>query len=322
MTRDVRERRRLADEVRELLGDPDVDALLSCLPREHAHHRDERRVGRLGCPVVAHHHDAAAAGVVVQRVRADDTEPVDGLARRHLGRRIVTRPTALPDATARIDDEVVRDVGPAASLAMELVDRADVGGDVAAEGGRGVMDDQLLDRRVRDIRQALGLVGTPGRSGKDDRRRHVDRRTLELAVSRPERNQLVAASSPLPPPSCAPAMLIGLMSRPPRSTAAPAPAACSTRRRWNCPCDRGASSHSHTKKTSNVVVGVAPPLPRGVTLAVALRCTGGTADTAPTRQRSTGYPFAAKEGLVVRTDPQKQKEGLGLGYRHRQVVQQ
>ncbi len=96
VTRDVRERRRLADEVRELLGGPDVDALLPGLPREHAHHRDERGVGRLGGPVVAHHHDAAAAGVEVQRVRADDTEPVDGLARWHLRRTGSHAPNGLP----------------------------------------------------------------------------------------------------------------------------------------------------------------------------------------------------------------------------------
>ncbi len=181
VTRDVRKRRRLADEVRERLGDPDVDALLPCLPREHTHHRDHRCIGRLAGPVVAEHHDPAAAGVEVQRVRADHPQPVDVFAGRHLRRRIVTRPTAFPDAAVRVDDEVVRDVGPTASLEVELVDRADVRGDVTAQGSRGVVDDELLDRRVRRVRQPLRLVGTPNRSRKDDRRRHVDRGALELA---------------------------------------------------------------------------------------------------------------------------------------------
>ena len=78
---DVRERRRLPGEVRELIGGRHIDALLARLPREHAHRGGQRRVARRRLREVAEQDDAAAAGVVVQRVRADDAEPVGRLAR-------------------------------------------------------------------------------------------------------------------------------------------------------------------------------------------------------------------------------------------------
>ena len=179
MTGDVREDRRLTGEVRELIGGSDVDALLSRLPREDAHRGDERGVGRRDLRVIAEQHDAAAAGVEVQRVGADDAEAIGRLTGAHLAVCVVACPSPFVDATALVDHEVVRDVGPVAALDVELVDAADVCGGVGSHRRRRVMHDQLLDRSEGAIRRALRLVSAPAGPGDDDRRRDVDRSSLQ-----------------------------------------------------------------------------------------------------------------------------------------------
>ena len=124
--------------------------------------------------VVAEQHDAAAARVEVQRVGPDDAEAVGRLTRVHLAVRVVACPSPFVDATALVDHEVVRDVGPVAALDVELVDAADVGGGVGSH--RGVAEWCTISFWIgAKVRSDVRFVSSAPQAGPGDDDREAGR---------------------------------------------------------------------------------------------------------------------------------------------------